>query len=77
MKEKPSVATAMAAADDAAVESFLGGKIRFMQIARVIEETMAFTEPFEPAGIKGYVEWAKEAYKIASSIAEKLSKSGQ
>jgi len=57
---KGSLATVMAAADDVAVEAFIGEKIAFGGIAQIIEREMASHTPFEPAAISEVDELAKE-----------------
>jgi 1-deoxy-D-xylulose-5-phosphate reductoisomerase len=57
-----SVPAVMNGANEVAVESFLGGRIGFLQIPALIQRTMEAHNPFQPDGIEAIMEadaWAR------------------
>lgn len=63
-------ALVMSAADEVAIEAFLEGKIKFTDIARVIEETMEALDLPEPEGADEAIEAHREARAKALELIE-------
>lgn len=61
------------AADEVAVEAFLGGRLGFTGIAEVVEETLARAGARAAASIEDVLELDRQARRIASGIVEERS----
>jgi 1-deoxy-D-xylulose-5-phosphate reductoisomerase len=57
---------ALNAADEVAVEAFLGGKLRFSDVPRIIERVMARTRSFQPRTLEDVLECDREARRRAA-----------
>jgi 1-deoxy-D-xylulose-5-phosphate reductoisomerase len=57
---------ALNAADEVAVEAFLGGKLRFSDVPRVIEKVMIRTPKVEPRALRDVLECDREARRRAA-----------
>lgn len=63
---------ALVAADEVAVDAFIGGKLGFCQIADVVEESLARTGNFTPSGISDVLFAADEAKRTAKEVLDKF-----
>jgi len=62
------VPTALIAADEEAVDAFIGGRISFSEIADAVTETLARTEDSAPRDISDYYEAEAAARNRARRI---------
>lgn len=60
------------AADEVAVAAFLGERIGFMDIPRVIEETLAQVANSRPRSVRDILEIDEESRRVAHSLVERL-----
>jgi 1-deoxy-D-xylulose-5-phosphate reductoisomerase len=67
-----SVPAVMNGANEVAVESFLGGRIGFLQIPALIQRTMEAHNPFQPDGIEAIMEADAWARRTAEREARRL-----
>ena len=61
------------AANEVAVHAFLGGTLRFLDIARVIEGALAATEPVPVGSFDDLYEADAEARRMAAALVEELA----
>jgi 1-deoxy-D-xylulose-5-phosphate reductoisomerase len=71
MREGGTMPAAMSAANEVAVESFLNRRIGFMDIPRVISETMQAHETGACSSIEAVIEADRQARRFARSLIEK------
>lgn len=67
-----SAPTVLNAANEVAVQAFLGRRIGFLDIARVVESTLDNVDPLPPSSIDDVLEQDRRARFCAASIIEKL-----
>jgi 1-deoxy-D-xylulose-5-phosphate reductoisomerase len=60
------------AANETAVQAFLDGKIRFLEITRVIEETLALHQPRESWMLEAILEIDAWARRTADQIVQRI-----
>lgn len=68
-----SATIALNAADEVAVEAFLGGEIRFPGIAEVVAETLDRVQPGEPGSVREVLEIDREARSLARRVVNGLA----
>ena len=69
MKKKGIYPAVLIGADEAAVDLFLKGKISFVDIPNLIEETLSAWNYSEPSNLDDAIEYVS----IAKNLAEKIS----
>jgi 1-deoxy-D-xylulose-5-phosphate reductoisomerase len=62
------------AADEVAVEAFLEGRIRFVEIARVVEETLERVPSRSPSSVAGVLAVDRESREVARSVVSRAPK---
>ena len=72
-----SAACTLNAADEVAVEAFLGGKIGFLEIAEVVEETLGGMDHGSPDSVGEVLEIDSRSRSLARSIIEKRSRAAR
>lgn len=72
-----NIPCAMNAANEAAVECFLSGKIKFTQIVKIIEETIKETLFIKEPSLEEIFETDKTAYKTATKLCYALTNKNQ
>jgi len=69
LKQGGNMPCILNAANEVAVEAFLEGKISFLQMPEIIEETMGKSAFIAQPGLDDYIHTNKEATRIAGSLA--------
>ena len=69
----PAASIALNAANEIAVEAFLGGRLAFSAIASVIERTLARASMEPPGDVDGVIELDRAARELARSICAQLA----
>jgi 1-deoxy-D-xylulose-5-phosphate reductoisomerase len=64
------------AANEVAVEAFLGEKIRFPEMAEVVARALETAPATEPGGVKEVFEADREARRVAREVSEQLQREG-
>jgi 1-deoxy-D-xylulose-5-phosphate reductoisomerase len=57
-----------------AVEAFLEGRIRFVEIARVVEETLERVPSRSPSSVAGVLAVDRESREVARSVVSRAPK---